>query len=183
MPSVYERSSINWSYLSKAIEFYGKRYQLVDVPWKVRDEVHFLTCPDVSRVIKSDIGSLVGSSEQSFIQMSLDKMITPGRWMACTPCFRNEEEDKFHQKYFMKVELFDSLSPNLETLKYMVHDAYKFFSLFSRRVSIVDTGPCSWDIFINDIEVGSYGYREVGDLRWLYGTGVAEPRLSLSLGV
>jgi hypothetical protein len=30
----------------------------------------------------------------------------------------------------------------------------------------------------NDIEIGSYGMREYENFKWIYGTGMAEPRFS-----
>ena len=39
----------------------------------------------------------------------------------------------------------------------------------------------SYDIVINNIEVGSYGIRENSFLKYIYGTACAEPRLSIAL--
>lgn len=39
----------------------------------------------------------------------------------------------------------------------------------------------SYDLEYNEIELGSYGIRRCGYLNWIYGTGVAEPRLTRTL--
>ena len=173
---------IDWKYLTDAMSFYtALGYQYVEVPWWVEDDTHRLTCPNDEMVVRSDLGALVGSSEQSFLQMSRDGKIGPGRWMACTPCFRKDVEDDIHQKTFMKVELFVNDHPSKETARMVLLDAWAFFETKTIKSVIINTGPNSWDIEINGIEVGSYGYRESDDLKWVYGTGVAEPRLSKAL--
>jgi hypothetical protein len=36
----------------------------------------------------------------------------------------------------------------------------------------------SYDIECNGVELGSYGVRHFENIDWIYGTGLAEPRLS-----
>lgn len=35
-----------------------------------------------------------------------------------------------------------------------------------------------YDLLLSGIEVGSYGFREYKNNKWIYGTGLAEPRFS-----
>lgn len=176
---------IDWGMLSKAIDYYQTRgYRYVEVPWTVSEETHRITCPREEWIIRSDIGALVGSSEQSFLELDRAGKLEPGRWLACTPCFRPDEVDDLHQKGFMKVELYVNLEPSVEKVTPMLDHAYAFFNAHAPgRTTIVQTGDAAWDIEINGIEVGSYGYREAAGTRWVYGTGIAEPRFSTASAV
>jgi hypothetical protein len=71
-------------------------------------------------------------------------------------------------------------------MEQMLKDAEYYHKRFSRlhnnsSVDIVATDE-GYDININGIEVGSYGFREIGDFMWVYGTGLAEPRFSQAVG-
>ena len=174
---------IDWKMLSKAIDYYQTRgYRYVEVPWTVNEDTHRLTCPNEGRIIRSDIGALVGSSEQSFLELDRDGRLFPGRWLACTPCFRPDTVDDLHQKGFMKVELYVNLAPSIDKVKIMLDHAYAFFNAHAPGLTaVVPTGEGTWDIEIGGIEVGSYGYREADGTRWVYGTGIAEPRFSTAV--
>lgn len=171
---------IDWRMLSKAIEYYETRgYRYVEVPWMVSEKTHRLTCLNVDLIIRSDVGALVGSAEQSFLELDRHGHLLPGRWVACTPCFRPDEVDEYHQKGFMKVELYVNHEPTVEKAKVMLDHAYAFFNAHAPgHTAVVQTGDDTWDIEIGGIEVGSYGYREADGTRWVYGTGIAEPRFS-----
>lgn len=130
---------ISWGLLSAAIEYYSSRgYRYVEAPWVVPDEIHNLTCPN-EWVIRSDVGALVGSAEQSFLAMDRSGNLAPGRWQACTPCFRTEVvADDLHQPYFMKVELYDNHSPSVEKVRPMLDHAFSFFNAYApNRTTIV----------------------------------------------
>lgn len=174
---------IDWTMLSKAVDYYHNRgYRYVEVPWVVSDAVHRLTCPRDEWIMRSDLGALVGSSEQSFLSLDLDGKLEKGRWLACTPCFRPDIPDDLHQQYFMKVELYVNLDPTVEKVQDVITHAMAFFTAHAPgRTEVVRTGEASWDIDIGGIEVGSYGYREAGDLKWVFGTGIAEPRFSTAM--
>ena len=51
------------------------------------------------------------------------------------------------------------------------------------RIDLVleQTGPWAWDISLNGIEVGSYGYRTYAGHHWIFGTGLALPRMTIAL--
>ena len=132
----------------------------------------------------------VASAEQSFLQMKIDDPTFSGKLMALTPCFRNEPViDELHQPYFMKVELINWDKTGREDMDKMIADARLFFEDQLWVAAIHNTDPDPIGIVAYDlvtthskIELGSYGIREhpkVG--RWVYGTGLAEPRYSLAL--
>lgn len=237
---------IDWSRLARALEFYERRgYKRVEAPWAVEDRFVELTAPYPEwRSVVPNLGSLVGSAEQAFLQLDAQQVIGKGRYVALTPCFRVAEPkvDDLHQRYFMKVELYANDGPLERALDDIMDDAYAFFQQekppMARLEGVVgDTGVDGcFDFEINGVEVGSYGirratvqdvavldradlYREqrrvVGDyvpkpqfvpegyevtdlsnmgepririrrereLRWAYGTGVAEPRFTHACGL
>lgn len=180
------RPTINWSIIPKALDFYEKLgYSYVEVPWIVSGEAINVTLPPDRTGLRTQDGPLVGSAEQSFLHMALNGDLLSGRHVACSPCFRDDEEDDLHQRYFFKVELILlSLVPILDAnrrVRDMADEALVFFTgLYGGRdASIVPTEQ-GLDIEVNGIEVGSYGYRSYKELHWIFGTGIAEPRFSLA---
>jgi hypothetical protein len=173
----------DWSVIGDAMKFYeSKGYSPCELPWVAKSETIDLTCPDRRYVITSSIGDLVGSAEQSFIERDRYGGLPPGKYVSCTPCFRNEDEVNWmRQKTFMKVELYDNANVTLSNLLSVISDAVAFFStqIPSKFLEVVQT-PEGYDICCMQIELGSYGIREFPEhgLTWLYGTGVAEPRFS-----
>ncbi len=136
----------------------------------------------------------VASAEQSFLQMALDNWkvnVRPvGDLCAMTPCFRNEPViDDLHQPYFMKVELISWDKTTHEDLTKMIAHARLLFeeNVWVDCVPNTDPDPIgieAYDLVTSHtgIELGSYGIREhpkVG--RWLYGTGLAEPRYTYAI--
>jgi len=152
----------------------------------------------------------VASAEQSFLDMQLTattqgKPIT-GSYCAITPCFRNEPKlDELHQPYFMKLELISWVpvdgNPTEQeiALHRMIAHARQFFeelekdfeteTVLNAELAQGDplcVGGHAFDIqsFRCGIEIGSYGIRQhslVG--RWIYGTGLAEPRYTYAVEV
>ncbi len=181
---------IDYSLIADAIEYYQDQgYELIDVPWTVPKQVLKITCKEDHMFEDNKYldNYLVGSAEQSFLDLIKRAKLTYGKYCAVTPCFRNDVDDKLHQKYFMKVELihylekFWTLEIDLET---MIYDAKTFFSIHL-PVNVVETRDkrsySSYDIEHNGIELGSYGIRMHENIRWIYGTGLAEPRFSYAL--
>lgn len=172
---------IDYMKLAMAINFYKQRgYKQVEAPWIISNTAMYITAPSRESVVHAeDFGSLVASAEQSFLQMIISKRLTPGQYVACTPCFRNEPQlDELHQDYFMKVELFKNDVVNDAELLKLLDTAWVFFNTYADS-EIVKT-DIGYDIVANGIELGSYGIREhklTGP--WIYGTGCAEPRLSI----
>lgn len=179
--------------LLAAQEHYEKLgFQITEAPWVVPRAISEITCPVPRKCYTlGDVGDLVGSGEQSFLHMIAEGQLDLGKFQCITPCFRPDEEDKWHQKGFMKLELIAQPGNPKELLD----AALAFFEkhVICRVVekgghASIDRGP-AWDIegwSCEDnawIELGSYGQRYhplVGE--WSYGTGCAEPRLSRVIG-
>lgn len=174
---------MNYRLLEQALSFYGSRgYVYVsDAPWLVDKEASYATKPPGTEDVKVSNADkhLVASGEQSFIQLMLEGREFK-RAMCITPCFRVERYNDYHKPYFMKVELINADDPSRGNLLQMVHDAASFFEKHV-TIKIVETTPGSFDIQSKATrsELGSYGIRRYKDFMWIYGTGCAEPRLSL----
>lgn len=177
-----------------AQNFYeGCGYNDIDVPWDVsQTSIEATIPPGCVPVPFLNSKLLVGSAEQSFVELmllpqSLGKL-TPGKYQAVTPCFRDDPEDEIHHKYFMKLELIDYYrNSNVahvvhhNRLDRILNDAKGFFQKYLKVETLrTDNGI---DIIQSKtgIELGSYGYRSFQGHEWVYGTGLAEPRLSYAL--
>jgi len=182
---------INWKLIGDAVEFYKDHgFEYVEVPWIVARDIAEITIPEGLNydcvMVAKDHGVLVGSAEQSFLQLQfMDSHLSlnkPGRFVSCSPCFRNEPViDKWHRQTFMKVELYVTLPDHHEACEEIIGLAMKFFDghiaddvADLRRIMT----PLGYDIELNGIEIGSYGMRKFGNHAWVYGTGLAEPRFS-----
>ena len=186
-----------WHRFSKALDFYSKQgFVYLEAPWIASTAAIFLTKP--AQALPTLVSSfsdhyLVGSAEQSFVDLMIQSKIAPGKYMAITPCFRDEVDDELHKKYFMKLELInynntaanDGLGGCLEpgACWRMVTMAHTFFeTLVSPNLIQTVATEIGTDINVNDIEVGSYGHRSFDHNNicheWIYGTGLAEPRFS-----
>jgi seryl-tRNA synthetase len=186
----------DWSRLARAVTFFTQReYRYFEVPWAISEEAISITATEARwrDIALTPFGYLVGSAEQSFLQMVLDQRISRGKYVACSPCFRPcETVDLLHRQHFMKVELFRNDELDDVALTDMREDAFDFATL---ELTYAHTGLATtglhWtatsegmDLDLGAVEIGSYGRREhplVGG--WLYGTGVAEPRFSTALGL
>jgi hypothetical protein len=190
---------LQYAHLLTAMRFYEKKgFQPLEVPWAVSKEAMNITRPAWAGplTLAYQAGGVeycpVASAEQSFLQMQMDAIARGermrGEYVAITPCFRNEPLiDDLHQPYFMKVELISWARTDEAALHMMVNMAQDCFHPYSDTSAILATDPDPIGVGMaidivglrSRIELGSYGLREhplVG--RWLYGTGMAEPRLS-----
>ena len=174
-----EPKLIDYGILAQALEFYQARgYNYREVPWVVSPEATNVTLP-VDRIATSvSYGDLVGSAEQSFIELMIrgDKLT---KHCAITPCFRDEERyDALHHAYFMKCELYDADATDAN-LHSMIDIAVAFHGRYL-PVEVTETGPDAYDIVsVNSgHELGSYGFRQYKGQRFIYGTGCALPRLT-----
>lgn len=184
--------NINWKLFSEALDFYqGCGYKYIEVPWTVTPEILDITKPPKAASYKVDTGHLVGSAEQSFLQLLSEDKLGTGNFCALTPCFRSETTyNEFTRHYFMKLELINIPDPNeyeqVPAFIKLCDDAYLFFTYQLKKHGIKDIDSCKrvyiehkqWDLNINGHEVGSYGYRQYENLSWHYGTGLAEPRFT-----
>lgn len=185
MPVFPSFQTISWDRISRAVDFYVENgFRYIEVPWIVEDRYVKATypkdCPE-EHAFQTKLGTIIGSAEQSFIALASNGTIEKeGKVLvAVTPCFRDyQPDDRYHQPYFMKVELFSSYK-HLTAADLMCY-AGKFFAkegaIIEKRQT--ETG-LDWDI--DGLEIGSYGTRRFGDLVWSYGTGLAEPRFSQAL--
>jgi hypothetical protein len=181
--------NINYQFLADAAKFYGPFYPEIQVPWFISDKALEATMPpQARRSFTTFAGNLVASGEQSYVQMMMDGTMPAGNWSCVTPCFRDEEYNKYHQIAFMKMELISFPARykdwddgthhkvcEMEMRKMMVK-ALDFFSQYL-PAEIIKT-DIGYDIQAGSIELGSYGIRQSMGFRWVYGTGCAEPRLS-----
>lgn len=178
---------IRYDLIAKAIDFYKNLgYTEINVPWHVRAEVSDITCPSPERAYETKLFEgevLVGSAEQSMIQMGLDGQLEIDKYyVAATPCFRNEPIlDRYHQKYFFKVELF-YFGNDYSAYHLIRCDADMFFKTLTDK-EIVWIKNSEWnstdtDFEIDGVEIGSYNYRSHGNISWTCGTGLALPRFT-----
>lgn len=171
---------ISYSRIADGIAYYQQHgYTYKEVPWLVPQPAINVTKPDEAKAFYvHNLGCLVASGEQSFIHLMQDGKLLSGRYVCCTPCFRDEPIlDELRRSCFLKVELISAfpLSISFE-IDMMIKTALNFFRQYV-PCDIVKT-DIGWDIESKGIELGSYGFRQCGNIRWVYGTGVAEPRLS-----
>lgn len=178
---------IDYLLLGDACKYYAMRgYTQVEVPWIVEKEFSQITAPvgfdDISFALKDD-RRLVCSAEQGFFQKKAFDDLPYAKYFAVSPCFRDEELDETHSKWFVKLELyFHSIShPGAASMmEVFLRDAKHFFDKQGAmtRISATDIGV---DLISGGLEVGSYGIRQTTDGYMAYGTGLALPRLSLAL--
>jgi len=170
---------INYGRLAEAETYYQKRgFKLVEVPWIIGEAAYNVTRPPEAVPFVTLGGYLVASAEQAYIQQLLEDERL-GRCVTTTPCFRHEVYDRWHQPYFVKTELIDTEDTSDASLERMTTTAREFYERFV-PTKVIDMGDGSFDIVdaVAGIELGSYGRRTANGITWLYGTGLAEPRLS-----
>lgn len=182
---------INFSFIHDSIEFYqNKGFKRIEVPWTVTQAISNITKPpgaeDFSLSDKHQGKVLVASAEQSFLYLYCKGFLPKGKFQAITPCFRHEPFDSLHSKYFIKNELINTEQVDSLRLREMVGAAEDFFkSLFpgeEKEIKIQGDGITgdSWDIMYRGIELGSYGIRSCDFVEWIYGTAIAEPRVTMA---
>jgi hypothetical protein len=186
---------ISYENIQKSIEFYGRRgFNYMEVPWIIPKNINQETHQNKVTVAHLDLesyrtnkqeDSLVGSAEQSFRCLDFNHFALEGRLIAVTPCFRDDAPNYWHQKYFIKSELFYKTSNTEEVLQEFINAAYDFFISFQLNILVTKTSDYkalkSYDIIdqASGQELGSYGIRILRDGNtYVYGTGCAEPRLS-----
>lgn len=188
-----EKDNINWTRIAEAVENYRSLgFKYVETPWIVSREAALLTCPHERYLDHADNhGVLAASAEQGFLQLAMDGELDSVNYVSSGPCFRIkdtlEHADRYHKLYFMKVELFSRCRDESEAVhayKEMMGSAINFMRNYLDGQQSPDARQTrdGWDLELNQIEVGSYGYRyddRVG--WWAYGTGIAEPRFSQAL--
>lgn len=181
---------INYDILNQSIQFYSKfGYQRIESPWLVSEAIDNITKPENKRhfQLKHNDKCLVASGEQSFLYLFLKGYLPKGKYQTITPCFRDDKVDNLHLNHFMKNELINTLEVSTQSLNSIIDNAFNFFAKVIEANGLstetlyqmepnYDDG--SIDIKYAGYELGSYGVRSCHSLDWVYGTGVAEPRLS-----
>lgn len=172
---------IDYKLLEYSIKHYeNKGFKRIEVPWLVTEAVDSITRPkDVAPyVVESKKKNLIASGEQGFLYLYLKEYLPKGSFQTITPCFRNDSFDFTHTKYFMKNELIQTDVVTKDRLEEVVNIAVELFQpYFLEDLDIIET-PDGFDINHGNFELGSYGIRECEFLKWIYGTGWAEPRMS-----
>lgn len=174
---------INYQNLADSILFYEKQgYKRIEAPWLIPPCIDNITKPEDKKhyMLKHNDKCLVASGEQSFLYLYLKENLPFGKFQTITPCFRDERYDLFHEKYFMKNELINTENISKFSLENMIESAMNFYRTIvpdRNKLNVVET-DIGFDIEYNNVELGSYGIRECEFLKWIYGTGCAEPRLS-----
>lgn len=180
--------------LHQSLQHYiSEGFTLKETPWYVSENILALTCPKGIDLYKQpSLNGLyhVASGEQSFLELYFKgELEKQGAFITLTPCVRQEPViNEYNQDYFMKTELI-VINPQdpYEALKNVMICAKLFFNAFLpvELVQLEDhtlsvDGVC-FDLVSKEggIELGSYGLRQYKDLVWVYGTGCAEPRLSV----
>lgn len=156
--------------------YFNLGYELTDVPWIVGQKAYDMTKPKQgARDFRTLGGNLVASGEQSFLELMMNG-VKINKAQCITPCFRDEIYDPLHHPYFIKLELIntDVSQNNLNT---MINDATDFFEQYTEVVLINTDIGIDIVSMEHHIELGSYGIREINGFSWVYGTGLAEPRL------
>lgn len=171
------RPVIDYSLLAEAKAFYLARgFAYVEVPWIVSIEADDVTRPANRDPVWVGEDRLVASGEQSFVQMMLAGLsMNTSLYQTITPCFRRDPVDTLHQPNFMKLEL---LGPP-DRLNHIKDCALWFFLRYT-DAETVETEEGYDIVGPTGIELGSYGVREYDKFKWAYGTGCAEPRLSIN---
>ena len=173
---------IDYQLLHKSILNYeGVGFERIETPWLVTEAVDSITRPVGVQPyrVEAKNKNLIASGEQGFLYLYLKEYLPKGKFQTVTPCFRNDSFDYTHTKYFMKNELIQTDKVDEKHLKLMLTCARTFFrSIFDDEIDVVQTSDFSYDLEWNKYELGSYGIRECDFLKWIYGTGCAEPRTS-----
>lgn len=173
--------------MADAIAYYERAgFRYVETPWAVPHAVARITSPNDECVFSFGSGqALVGSGEQSLLALAEEGKLATGKYQTTTPCFRNEKEDELHQKYFLKNELMVYAPINAEVeLEQLLAMCVEYYSHFAQghKVAVTPSGTLGErDITVNGIEVGSYGILTYSKHTWVYGTGHAEPRMSIAM--
>jgi seryl-tRNA synthetase len=177
-----EEGKINWQRLMLAITYYNANgYKYIDLDWTVDKAISDITKPLDKKDFFINDKVLVASAEQSFLQIIKNNKLKPGKYCGITPCFRDEIVDDLHSNYFMKVELIDTLEPNINGLNKMIKCAKLFFEEFIKTKTI-ELAEELYDIeTLSGIELGSYGTRRTIAGEHVFGTGLAEPRLTKAI--
>lgn len=177
---------IDYKILADSTEYYqALGFTRIEAPWTVSEATSEITRPQqsIDYMLMHNRKVLVGSGEQSFLYLMTKGYLVPGKYQTVTPCFRDEQFDLMHSKYFMKNELIITDDVSRESLSDVIHKSLGFFAKYIpiQYLTIAeysDTTDIECVIGYTNYELGSYGIRHESHLEWVFATGCAEPRLS-----
>lgn len=176
---------IDYKIINDSIEYYDlNKFTRIESPWTVSEYVDSITKPNFQQSFKLTHNNkcLVASGEQSFLYLYLKEFLPKGQFQTTTPCFRYENFDNLHTKYFIKNELIKTDTVNQLELEKIVDICLKYFKQYIPTANVIETN-IGYDIVYENIELGSYGIRSCDFLDWIYATGCAEPRLSSTIKI
>lgn len=182
-------NNIDYVRLVSAINFYSsKGFKYIDLDWTIPSEISEITKPVECKDTFIGDKVLVGSAEQTFMTMLMSGKLEQGRYCGITPCFRDDNVDELHNRYFMKVELIDTKDVTITSLWDIINSCEEFFKSYMdvavvkvKNVyehKVIDTYTYDIVDLKHGIELGSYGIRQYKDYKWIFATGLAEPRFS-----
>ena len=181
---------MNVQLIRDAIQWWSLWFEAKKVPALVDPDVMDHTCPPGvhdCRMYGKYPDTVVASAEQSFLQLEKEGKLKPGRWMALTPCYRDEAIlDEIHLPVFLKLELMklsdDSNFYTRTDALWIAGKMQKFLKEFYALPTEVIETEEGFDVMYEDLELGSYGVRKtLKGKSYVYGTGLAEPRTSIAL--
>lgn len=178
--------NIDLGLITEAIDYYNCIQ--TKVPYLVDQDIMDFTCPKgvVDKRFTHEGGKqYVASAEQSFLQLEKDGKVfhDNSSYIALTPCYRDEWVlDETHYNIFLKLEIFH-YNPDLPNADYFWANEMRNF--FWQQGLPVELKPTDLGYDILDrfgLELGSFGYRVTPKgVRYVYGTGLAEPRASMAI--
>lgn len=115
-----------------------------------------------------------------FLYLYLKDFLPKGQFQTVTPCFRDENFDFFHTKYFIKNELIKTDKVSKSELEKVIDTCLQFYRTYLPGSEVLETEG-GFDIECRGIELGSYGIRNCDYLEYIFATGCAEPRLSQTI--
>ena len=182
---------MEYNLIDYSLFFYRNNgFNYVESPWVVDHDISEITKPKEKKDYYIHEQCLVGSGEQSLLQLIKNGSISKyGKYVTTTPCFRDDDIDELHRRYFLKTELmiYGDLNDLKGKYQELINLCKTFFEKFTsviienKSLNIPDT---YYDDIIDlktGIELGSYGIttKTINGIiiSWIYGTGCAMPRL------
>jgi hypothetical protein len=175
---------IDYNKLAESTQYYETHgFSRIEVPWTVTNTIADITMPSDKKhfkLIHENDKVLIGSGEQGFLYLYAKNFLPKGKFQSITPCFRSDNITGYHTKYFMKNELIITDKVDRQSLDEVISIAYEFFKRYFKdlnKLEVIETDKeRSYDIVYDGHELGSYGIRSCDYLKWIYATGIAEPR-------
>lgn len=168
--------NVDLNILMDAVNWYKScGYKPLSVPYLVSPMSSALTKPEGACDVYHKELVYVASAEQSFIELYNKGLLQAGKYMAITPCVRDDLPDYTHQIVFLKLELIHVGSKDYNKV---LEDSFCFMcrhhNVVTEFISETQTDIVNKE---TRLEYGSYGLRQFHDgTYYSYGTGVAFPR-------